>query len=465
MDARLSARHVGTYVQVADEIGRAVVADAARLSALAGACALAEALDRECLRRFAGTFGARVFRRPLGEPEIERWTERAAQGGEGPEAYRALTAGLLASSDFWLRRQHAGDEAASAAYDLAARLALHFWRSTPDDKLLAAARSGELERSSGYRAQVERLSRHQRGRATWYAFFRQWLQLDDFPGFAKDPALERLAGGTKITVELYDDAVWEIEQLVEHYSFDTPGTYAELLTSADIVTRSRRLAALYGVEAWDGHSRPKQFAPGERSGLLSRAALLISGGHGTNPFARGAFVRRQLLCEPIEPPAQRPPDAFVLPAFDPKTTTRARYENKVVSPSCKSCHDLFSPYGYALEAYDALGRHRSAERLIDDAGAQLGTLPVSTAVRVWIDAARPSDVQGPVELSATLAQSPIASECLARQYFRFTFQRRETDADECTIGELSRSLEERGLHALYRDVALTAAFTQGVVSP
>jgi hypothetical protein len=472
MDARIGARHVGAYVQVADEVADGILKDTARLSALAGSCALAAALDRDCLRRFAKEFGHRVYRRPLAEAEIQTWVSRAALGADGPAAYGVLTAGLLASAEFWLRRERSSPDSDDsdaaddgAPHHLAERLALHFWRTTPDDRLLAAARSGELARVAGYRAQVERLSRHQRGRATWYAFFRQWLGLEDFPGFAKDPALERLAGSTKVTPELYDDAVWEIEELVGHYTFDARGSYADLLTSTDILTRSQRLAALYGVTPWDGHSRPAQFAPGERSGVLSRAALLMSGGHDTNPFARGAFVRRQLLCETIEPPAQRPPDAFVLPPFDPKATTRVRYESKVSSPSCKSCHDLFSPYGYALEAYDALGRHRSQERLIDDAGGQLGTLPLSTSVRVWLDLETPREVEGPVELAAALAESPIARACMARQYFRFTFQRRETDADACTISELTQALEERGLYALYRDVALTSAFTQGAVSP
>jgi hypothetical protein len=465
MDGRLGERHLGTFVQIADEVAHAIAKDPARLSALAGSCAVAEAVDRECLRRFAEQFGARVYRRPLQKEEIETWLARAASGGDGADAYRVLTAGLLASSNFWLRRAHEPGKGLDDDYDLAARLALHFWRSTPDEPLLAAAKSGELSRGAGYRAQVERLSRHQRGRATWYAFFRQWLRLDEFPGFAKGPAFDRLAGSGKVGPELYEDAVWEIEELVGHHTFDTAGTYAELLTTSDIITRSRRLAALYGVEPWDGHSRPEQFVRGERSGLLGRAALLMSGGHGTNPFARGAFVRRQLLCEPIQPPAQRPPDAFVLPAFDPKTTTRVRYENKVSSPSCKSCHDLFSPYGYALEAYDALGRHRSDERLIDDSGAQLGSLPISTKVRLWLDPGSPVDVTGPVELSEALAESPLASECLARQYFRFTFQRRETRAEACTIEQLTHALEQRGLHALYRDVALTPAFTKGIVSP
>ncbi len=467
MDARVGKRHLGTYLQVADEVASGVTSDGPRLSALAGNCAQAEALDRACVQSFARTFGARVFRRPLAEAELEVWTARALRSGDHRGAYRTLVAGFLASSEFWLRSSEARDMSAEGltGHELAARLAVHFWRSAPDARLSEAAASGELARESGYRAQVERLSRHQRARATWYSFFRQWLRLDDFDGFAKDPAFERAAEGLEITPELYADAVWEIEELVGYHTFDTAGGYRELLTSDEIITRSRRLAALYGVQMWDGHSPPLEFPYRERSGLLTRAALLISGDHATNPFARGAFIRRQLLCEPIEPPAQRPPDAFVVPPFDPRATTRARLESKVSPVGCKSCHDLFTPYGYVLEAYDALGRYRTKERMIDDGGSVLGELPLDVGARVAFDAGRYADVRGPVELSEAIAGSPIAEKCLARQYFRFTFQRREASNDACTIEKLSAVLHERGLHALFRDIAFTDAFTRGAVTP
>ena len=72
MDRRISQRHVDTYLQVAEAIGRAATESDARLSALAGGCALSRELDSACLDRFLGDFGRKVFRRPLTDKEKAR---------------------------------------------------------------------------------------------------------------------------------------------------------------------------------------------------------------------------------------------------------------------------------------------------------------------------------------------------------------------------------------------------------
>jgi hypothetical protein len=476
MDERMAPRHVGTYVRVAEAVAREIGSQPERLAALAGDCALAARRDDACLQRFVRRFGRRVYRRALTDGEVQSLLAHGTLGEASSEAFGAVLARLLASPLFWLRAEPlppADGAPASAGtsselddnYVLASRLSYQFWQTLPDEALLRAAERGELTRGAGYRAQVERLVHHQRARATWFRFFRQWLGLDGFAGFARDRSLERLSDGLDVSAALYSDAVWEIEELVAHYTFDEPGSYRDVLTTNLILTRSPRLAALYGVKAWDGHSRPASFSERERGGLLTRAALLISGSHATNPFDRGAFVRRQLLCEPIEPPSDRPPDAFMPPAFDAAASTRARYERKVSPIGCKGCHDLFTPYGYALEAYDALGRFRSDERLIDDLGAELGRLPVDSRAQVQIEPGQRVHVENAVELGRALAGSSVASECLARQWFRFTFQRRETRADACTITQLHGVLLEQGLPGLLRGVAFTRAFTGGKVDP
>jgi hypothetical protein len=474
MDDRVAPRHLGTSVRIAEAVAREVGSQPERLSALAGDCALAARRDDACLERFVRSFGRRVYRRPLAEGEVQRLLAHGARAGAGSEAFGAVLARLLASPLFWLRAEPlapSGDAPALAGsalddgYVLASRLSYQFWQTMPDEALLRAAARGELTRGAGYRAQVERLVHHQRARATWFRFFRQWLGLDGFAGFAMDRPLERLSDGLDVSSALYSDAVWEVEELVGHYTFDEPGSYRDLLTTNLILTRSPRLAALYGVKAWDGHSPPASFSDRERSGLLTRAALLISGSHTTNPFDRGAFVRRQLLCEPIEPPSDRPPDAFAPPAFDAAASTRARYERKVSPIGCKGCHDLFTPYGYALEAYDALGRFRREERLIDELGAELGRLPVDSRAKVQIEPGQRVSVEDAVDLGRALASSSVASECLARQWFRYTFQRREARADACTIAQLHGVLLEQGLPGLLRGVAFTRAFTGGKVEP
>jgi hypothetical protein len=464
MDSRISQRHAESFIKIAESVARAATERDDRLAAIAGPCALAKELSPGCFERFGRDFGARAWRRPLASAELGRLSELSR--AERPrDSYRLLLTELLASPPFVFHLELAGSGeqpavtgSAPASYALASRLSYHFWQTLPDAHLVQAAASGALVTDEGYRAEVERLIGHQRAHATWFRFFREWLQLDEFGGFSLDRAFDNFSAGLKATPALYDDAVWEIEQLVGYYTFDSKGSYQDLLASDLVVTRSLRLAQLYGVEPWDGRSVPRSFPEGQRSGLFTRAAVLISGSHATNPFHRGAFIRRRLLCQPIEPPAQRPPEAFVLPKFDPSASTRTRYEHKVEDGGCKGCHELFSPYGYALEAYDALGRYRVTERLIDDNGDGHGRVPVDDQVTVSLTPDQSIQADGPVELSRALAASKVASACFARQYFRFTFRRLETAADACTLDFILHSLKSGGLLAAYRDVAFSDAF-------
>src|SRR5262249_32802752 len=65
------------------------------------------------------------------------------------------------------------------AFELANRLAYHFWETMPDAELWSAAKSGALRTPDGYQRQVDRLFADARTRATLDAFFRDWLKLED----------------------------------------------------------------------------------------------------------------------------------------------------------------------------------------------------------------------------------------------------------------------------------------------
>ena len=66
------------------------------------------------------------------------------------------------------------------------------------------------------------------------------------------------------------------------------------------ITSSTDLAALYGVAPNTG--TPVTFPAGERSGLLTRSAMVLSGNGLTNPFKRGAWLRGEFLCDPLSQP-------------------------------------------------------------------------------------------------------------------------------------------------------------------
>lgn len=239
MDERVASRHLGTYVRIAEAVAREIGSQPERLSALAGDCALAARRDDACLERFVRSFGQRVYRRPLADGEVQSLLAHGARAEASSDALGAVLARLLASPLFWLRAEPLGPGGEAPAsvnasarldddYALASRLSYQFWQTMPDEALLRAAARGELTRGAGYRAQVERLVHHQRARATWFRFFRQWLGLDGFAGFAMDRPLERLSDGLDVSSALYSDAVWEVEELAGHYTFTEPGSYRRI---------------------------------------------------------------------------------------------------------------------------------------------------------------------------------------------------------------------------------------------
>jgi hypothetical protein len=469
MDGRISQRHIDGYFNVASALSYAITGNAARLTALAGSCASAASVDAACLRDFITDFGARALRRPLSDEEIARLEELDDPAETSTEVYRGVLFSLLMAPQFLYHFELDGAELEGRAeylelspYEVASRLSYHFWQTMPDAALVQAAEDGSLMDDAGYRAQVDRLFADPRTEASVQRFFGDWYRLDIFGGFATTPAFETFASGVNTGDALYADAVAEVEALVQHHVFDTDGSYGDLLQSDVSLTRSPALASLYGVSPWDGSSTPPRLPSDERAGLLTRAAMLISTNHTTNPFKRGAFIRREVLCVPVRPPANLPPGALVPPPFDPTASTRERFEGKVQDAQCSGCHATFTPYGMALEAYDGLGRFRTQEQLIDDSGENLGNVAVDTSVTADIDGTS-TMLAGPVELSSALAESELAAQCFARHYFRFTYRREEQIGDECALAStFAESGPDGNLREALRSTALEPAFRRRV---
>ncbi len=99
-----------------------------------------------------------------------------------------------------------------------------------------------------------------------------------------------------------------------------------------------------------------------RGGILALAATLAkqSGASRTSPILRGNWVSEVLLGERLPRPPKNVP---VLPDDEAATkglTVRQLVEKHTSDPRCASCHVRIDPLGFALEAYDAIGRRRAA---------------------------------------------------------------------------------------------------------
>jgi hypothetical protein len=267
--------------------------------------------------------------------------------------------------------------------------------------------------------------------------------------------------------------VAEMRALTEVLTFDQTATIADVLTTNLSVTQSEDLAALYGVDVYDGGGSYPTMPEGTRAGLFQRAAVLASNLEQTNPFHRGALVRRALLCDslPQPDPNDLPPGSLDPPPLDDAATTRERFQAKVEGNGlCEACHASFSDIGYVLESFVALGRYRTTEVVYDEQnGDVLAELPIDATGLARVDPEDMSIVNGPIELAARMVDSQRVEMCLAENYFLYA-SRRELQVDSgdtCQVLDLAELLRdpEQGLAGAFRRIAQYDGFFQRKVGP
>ncbi|MCA9707545.1 MAG: DUF1592 domain-containing protein, partial [Myxococcales bacterium] len=277
LDQDVHQEHINATYEVARAVGEALTGDPARLQVVAGPCATDgdASNDVACVDDFIRRFGGRALRRPVTDDELAFYRE--VFDGEGvtvgmePEAFADVITVILASPAVLYLIEHgeepvAGQPGAYAlgAYELASRLSYHLWQTAPDDALLEAARSGDLLTDEGYQAQLDRLFADPRTRSAMAEFYRQWLWLDDLPAMdalVGNPRFEAFLGDFAPEPDTHEHMADEVLAMLEHYTFDAPGSLAELMLDERSFARHADVAELYGVEPWDG-GEPPALPPG-----------------------------------------------------------------------------------------------------------------------------------------------------------------------------------------------------------
>jgi hypothetical protein len=462
---------------VADSIS----ADPALLRVVAGDCALAETLSEACVAGFITGFAERAYRRPL-SAEDSALLHSFNDGVSPPsQVIRAMLMTVLNGPRFVNHFEVEGSPLADDllrldAYEVASRLSYTLWQTMPDETLLAAASDGSLNTEAGLVLQLDRMFADERAHAAIWRFWNEWLGLEGFTGFEfSRPGFQALAAGELVGEDGHDhyaDMVQEIQDLTQLFVFEKNAPLADLLTTNLSVTRSPDLARLYGVEPFTGSGEPPTFEAGTRIGLLQRGALLVNALEGTNPFHRGALLKRNLLCTalPQPDPNNLPPGSLELPATTDAQTTRQRYEAKVAGNGlCEGCHALFSSVGYVMEAYDALGRYRTVELVFDEeTGEKIAELPIDVSASVTIGS-ETRQVNNPAELMQAIAASGQVEACMADKYFQYAMRRAPQAAteDKCVTIDLSQKLGDPslGMAGALKSIAMYSSFFQRKVGP
>ncbi len=410
--------------------------------------------ERPCARSIISDLGAKAYRRPLTEDDLQAlmgfFDLGVAEGGFEVGVRTALQA-ILASPHFVFRLEEVpsdalpGDIYRIRDIDLATRLSFFLWGTHPDDELVAVAEEGRLSDPAVLEAQARRLLDDPRAEALGTRFASQWFRLQDMEKIHPD-ALQYPYWDHGLVEAMRR----ETELFFEHLVRDD-ASFFELLT-ADYTFVNQRLAEHYDIPGVSGtYFRRVALPEGERRGLLGHGSILTLTSHAdrTSAVLRGKWVMEVLLGSPPPPP---PPDVPDLEATSDAQdgrllTVRERMEMHRASPACRSCHRVIDPIGLALENYDVIGgwRIKDQGQVVDTSGELYDGTPI----------------RSPSDLRAALLRRP---DSLVRTFIEnlmaYGLGRRIEYYDMPTVREIARqaAAEDHRMSAFILGVVSSPAF-------
>lgn len=394
--------------------------------------------DTACATKFVQSFGKKAYRRPLTSGEQSEYMNVFGKNGF-KDAVEISIARMLVSPGF-LYRSEVGTKQADGKYkltqyEIAGALSYLYLGSMPDDALFAAADQNQLNTPAQLKSQATRLLGLARARDQVGHFVGQWLlggSAYQLPG--KDGGVyPRFNNDVKLSMSQ------ELINFANHVIFNSTAKFSELI-NANYVVVNKTLADYYGLNGAAGNTFAKMpVSDGTRVGLMSLGAVLAryANANESHPYKRGGFFYKRLLCEDLPFPANA--GIVAAPKPNPNATTRERFDfHSQSGESCFGCHQFIDPPGFVFENYDGAGQYRATENgtVVDASANVLGIETFRSSEKVNVGNLR--------DLSAIIAQSPKASQCMARQFYRFTTGKREDTEDACALGSYLKDYSASG---------------------
>jgi hypothetical protein len=416
-----------------------------------------KAADKACAATFLKEKGRLLNRRPLTPEELDGYVTQADKSADNLKDFYtglsvALESMLVSPNVLFVAEtsepdpQHPGHERLDA-FSLATRLSLFLWNSTPDDNLLKAAESGEIQTPKGRAKVVAMMLASRRLETGVRAFFDDMFGFDDFDTLAKDPAVyPKFTGSTAV------DAREETLRTIVDILVTQRGDYRDLFTTHETFL-SPAVAALYNLPSPGGWSRYEFPADVPRAGILTQISFLALHSHPTrtSPTLRGKALRELLLCQHVPPP---PPNVDFSAVDNPNSqykTVRERINVHQKNPACAGCHKIMDPMGLALENFDSTGRYRTQEKgaTIDASGA--------------LDGKPFKDVEG---LGHVLHDHPALTSCLVRRVFAYAAGGSVGAGEKDLLDYFDARFANEGyrMPELMRTIALSSAFSEVLAS-
>jgi mono/diheme cytochrome c family protein len=412
-----------------------------------------------------GKFLPRAFRRPVTAEEIAAYAaivrRLTSEDLTFEDAMRWAYKTALCSSDFLFLAEPPGK---LNDYALASRLSYFLWNSLPDDALLSLAEKNRLHEPAELRRQVERMLQDPKAERFVEDFLDQWLDLQEIDATTPDRKLY-----PEFSPYLRDSMLAETRGFFR--SLLQRDLSVTNLVDSNFTLLNERLALHYGIAGVVGSQlREVQLPPnGLRGGVLTQAALLkvTANGTTTTPVKRGAWVLREIVGQPPNPPPPNVP--AVEPDINGATTIRQQLDLHRNNAACASCHAKIDPPGFALEGFDVIGGSRTRYRSLGEGDPTTGlegrnvayllAQPVDTAGQ-WSDGRKFDDVRG---LKRILLQDPeLIARNVIRQLLVYSTGAEVGFADRAAVDEiLDRSRSSNfGLRTILHEVVQSKLFLE-----
>jgi hypothetical protein len=416
------------------------------------ACTPGEVLTA-CATRFAQTFGAKVFRRPIAAAEVTDLMKVYTAGAatDFNTGVGMMIEALLLSPSFLYRTELGSStltgttysDTTLTPYEVATQLGFLFLDSTPDATLLtAAAAPGDagLGTPAGIMAQVTRMLALPAVKTNLTGVISNWFSLGQLSDKAnKVPSfLTGLPTASQDQTVLVGDLLASAQQFIADTLWTNPaGKLTDLLTSQKVFV-NQRLATLYGLPPVTGTGFVAATWPTTqaRIGLLSQPSFLwaISGADTTSIVLRGKFIHDDVICQDPLPPKiafDDPALAAILAMGDSEET---KSDVRLSQSFCKGCHANMDPYSRVLENFDAIGKYRT----VDEAGRPVN----STASLLPPNPLAPATLSGSADLGQLLSSSKLFAGCGVQKMASYATGAVIRTYNTCELNDLRAKLDQ-----------------------
>jgi hypothetical protein len=406
-----------------------------------------------------------AFRRPAQaqdvQPFLDLLVRHREQGASMEDSLRTAVAAIFCSPDFLYLREPPGwlDD-----YALAARLSFFLTRSTPDEQLLEAAASGRLTKHPDVLlAQTLRLLKTAHHERFINDFTDAWLNLRDIEFTAPDKNLF-----PEFDEFLQDSMLKETRSFFASLIADNAGV-RELIDS-DYAMLNNRLAQHYEIGGVTGPEIRRVPLPHDsvRGGILAQASILKVSANGTNtsPVVRGVWVMERIMGQAPPPPPAGVPG--VEPDIRGASTLRELLDKHRNLDSCRGCHLMIDPPGFALESFNPIGGWRTHFRSLGNGErveVRVGGRQVRYRIGPEVDAsgmlADGTEFSGFREFREILARDEAAlARALATKLLTFATGREMGFSDRQSIEEIVQQSKASGygIRDLIESVVLSETF-------